>query len=59
MKIVIVKKGWLKKKYHFQIIAKNGEMIASGRPYFNRKDCEDTVALLKAEVKTAIVVPSN
>jgi len=41
MKIFIVKKGWLKQKYHFVIKANNGKIIASSEKYYNHKDCYD------------------
>jgi len=46
MKIFIVKKGWLKQKYHFVIKANNGKTIASSEKYYNHKDCYEAASLL-------------
>lgn len=56
MKIVISKKGWLKQKYQINVIAINGENLLTSEKYYNLKDVEDTVALLKAELSTATVI---
>ena len=50
MKIKITKKGWLKQKYHFVIIAKNGKVIAVSENYNNLADCKSTAELFNLPI---------
>lgn len=56
MKIEIVKKGWLKQKFHFRIKAKNGKILASSEGYYNRQDLADTLITLMRELPNAEIV---
>ena len=49
MRIIIYKSKflWLKQKYRFCLVARNGEIIATSEAYYNLKDCEDTAMLIK------------
>lgn len=49
MKIIIYRSRfpWIRQRYSFKVIARNGETIARSESYYNLKDCEDTAALLK------------
>ena len=53
MKIVIIKKWWLKQKYHFRIIAKNGKILASSEGYYNQDDCVDAAESIQKEITNA------
>jgi uncharacterized protein YegP (UPF0339 family) len=53
VKFEIVKKGWLQKKYHFRFVAANGKIICSSAKYYNLKDCNDAIELVKEKAKTA------
>jgi uncharacterized protein YegP (UPF0339 family) len=55
MKIVIIKKWWLKQKYHFRIVARNGKILASSEGYYNQDDCVDAAESIQKEIPNAII----
>jgi len=56
MKIKITKRWWLRQRWHFTIIAKNGKKLAQSENYNNRKDCLDTIYLLQKELSNSRIV---
>lgn len=42
--IHIIRKGWLKQKYHSRIVASNGKILYSSEPQYNLKDLEEMIA---------------
>jgi uncharacterized protein YegP (UPF0339 family) len=56
MKIVIKKSGWLQEKYHFDVIAKNGEVIVTSEEYRQMIECNETIKLLQEEIGQAVVI---
>jgi len=56
MKIVIIKKWWLKQKYHFRIVAGNGKILASSEGYYNLDDCVDAAESIQKEIHNAKIL---
>lgn len=56
MKIVIKKTGWLKEKYHFNVVSKNGKVVATSEKYYNLIDCNDTIKLIQSQIPTAVIM---
>jgi uncharacterized protein YegP (UPF0339 family) len=56
MKIVIKKSGWLKEKYHFNVVAKNGEVVATSEKYHSLIDLNDTIRLIQKDIAQAVVI---
>lgn len=59
MKIVYIKKWWRRKKWHFVVKARNGEVILTSGTYFNFNDMVDTVTLAREGLSTAEIVFKN
>jgi uncharacterized protein YegP (UPF0339 family) len=55
MKFVLVKSGWLTQKWHFRIVADNGEILASSEKYNNRIDCYAAIRRIKNDAGLADV----
>ena len=53
MKIIFKRKGWLRQKWHFCIVAKNGRTLASSERYYNLVDCESASSTIQREIGTA------
>jgi uncharacterized protein YegP (UPF0339 family) len=56
MKIEIIKKGWLRQKWHFRIVARNGKTLAASENYHNRQDLADTLISLQKDLPNAEIV---
>lgn len=55
--IEIIKKRWVLKPWRFRFVNANGNITGnSAQSYYNRKDCEDTVAGLQKDLPTAKIV---
>ena len=46
-KIVFVENKKAKKPWHVRLFAKNGKLIWLSPNYYNRKDCVDTIEIVK------------
>ena len=55
MKIVIIKKRWLKQRYHFRIVASNGRILASSEGYRKQADCLSAAESIQKEIPNAII----
>lgn len=49
----IIKRGWLKQKWYFRVLSSNGKVLAVSEGYYNQKDCEDVVMLIKNHSESA------
>lgn len=56
MKIEIVKKGWLWKKFHARIIHNNGNVLFWSQNQKNLTDLEEMIENLKKNFTKAIVI---
>lgn len=56
MKIEIIKKGWLKQKFHARIIHQNGNILFWSEPQVHLIDLEQMIENLKKNFSKAIVV---
>ena len=56
MKISIIKKGWLRQKYHARIVDTNTQTTWVSENHTNLKDLEEMIAHTKKELSKAIVV---
>lgn len=56
MKFTIYKS---RKEWRWRLTGKNGEIIASGESYKRRKDCFDTIALVKSSRDAAVDFPNK
>lgn len=54
MKIIIKRKGWLRQKWHFCIVARNGQTLASSENYYNLVDCESAISTIQREIPGAV-----
>jgi len=50
MKIVIKKTFGLRQKFHFVIVAKNGNILATSEKYVNHSDCIAAAELIQREI---------
>lgn len=55
MKFIIVRKWWLRKQYHFRIVAANGKILCSSQNYYNIGDVRDAIYLIKQQASKAEV----
>lgn len=56
MKIVIIKKGWLRQKYHFCIVSSNGRILCTSENYYNLADVRSAIESIRFEVPNAQIV---
>lgn len=56
MIIEIIKKGWLKQKYHSRIVANNGKILFWSEPQYNKIDLEQMIDNVKRDLSTAKIV---
>lgn len=57
MRVKIIKKGWLRQKYHFVILAANHKIIAVSENYYNLGDCVKTAKLFNLPITYPVYAP--
>jgi uncharacterized protein YegP (UPF0339 family) len=53
MTIEIIKKKWLKQKFHFRIVARNGRVLCTSENYNNLGDVLSAIDSIKYEIPNA------
>lgn len=56
MKIIIIKKWWFLKKWSFQLVSDNGNILVWSSKYWNKKDMLDTIDLIQREAANCEIV---